>query len=383
MNKIKVAVVYGGVSPEHEVAIVSALQVMNALKGAEFEVVPVYISKQGHWFLGNDKFMKPELYRNLSDLLRSAKRVIVSPDPEYGWLKKGFLGFGPVDTAPDVVFPVIHGRGGEDGTLQGLLELSGVPYVGCTVTASAVKIDKYLAKLIAGSLGIDVLADRLVVKGEKLTKEDRRKIRYPVMVKPVGLGSSIGLSRVEKEKDLDNALEVAFCYDRRVMIEKGLNEFDEVNVSVLGNGPYQVSATEQPVASEKILSFADKYEGQSKQKGMAGAKRLIPAKQKPEVIKKIEKYAVDFFRAIGGKGVARVDFMVTKDGKIYFNEINTMPGSVAFYLWEASGVSFSKLVSRLVELAVGEHDEKKRLINTFESNILAGFASMGLKGGKV
>jgi len=136
MNKIKVAVVYGGVSPEHEVAIVSALQVMNALKGAEFEVVPVYISKQGHWFLGNDKFMKPELYRNLSDLLRSAKRVIVSPDPEYGWLKKGFLGFGPVDTAPDVVFPVIHGRGGEDGTLQGLLELSGVPYVGCTVTAS-------------------------------------------------------------------------------------------------------------------------------------------------------------------------------------------------------------------------------------------------------
>jgi len=203
------------------------------------------------------------------------------------------------------------------------------------------------------------------------------------MVKPVGLGSSIGLSRVEKEKDLDNALEVAFCYDRRVMIEKGLNEFDEVNVSVLGNGPYQVSATEQPVASEKILSFADKYEGQSKQKGMAGAKRLIPAKQKPEVIKKIEKYAVDFFRAIGGKGVARVDFMVTKDGKIYFNEINTMPGSVAFYLWEASGVSFSKLVSRLVELAVGEHDEKKRLINTFESNILAGFASMGLKGGKV
>jgi len=281
------------------------------------------------------------------------------------------------------VFPVIHGRGGEDGTLQGLLEVSGVPYVGCTVTASAVKIDKYLAKLIAGSLGIDVLADRLVVKGEKLTKEDRRKIRYPVMVKPVGLGSSIGLSRVEKEKDLDNALEVAFCYDRRVMIEKGLNEFDEVNVSVLGNGPYQVSATEQPVASEKILSFADKYEGQSKQKGMAGAKRLIPAKQKPEVIKKIEKYAVDFFRAIGGKGVARVDFMVTKDGKIYFNEINTMPGSVAFYLWEASGVSFSKLVSRLVELAVGEHDEKKRLINTFESNILAGFASMGLKGGKV
>jgi len=264
-----------------------------------------------------------------------------------------------------------------------LLELNGIPYVGCGVTASGVKIDKYLAKKIAKSVGIEVLGDELVVKGEKLSKEQIKKIKFPVMVKPVGLGSSIGLTRVNKEKNLDDALEVAFCYDNRVMIEEGLKDFAEVNVSIMGNGPYVLSETEQPIASGEVLSFTDKYEGQQKQQGMAGAQRLIPAKQSKEVIKKIEKYAEDFFQTIGGKGIARIDFMVSKTGKIYFNEINTMPGSLAFYLWEASGIKFKDLVKKLVELAIEEKESIKDLVSTFESNILSGFASKGLKGGKV
>jgi len=383
MNPKKVMVVYGGVSPEHDVAVVTAWQVMHALKKAGFEVMPVYITKGGNWYLGDDKFLDSKSYTNNKKLLSGAKEIILSPEAERGVLQKGLWNFGMTENQPDVIFPVVHGRGGEDGTLQGLFEMSGIPYVGCGVTASAVKIDKYLAKIVAKSIGIEVLADKLVIKGEKITEEERKTIKYPVMVKPVGLGSSIGLTRVEKDKDLDDALEVAFCYDTRVIIEEALEKFSEVNISIMGNGPYEVSMTEQPMASGEVLSFSDKYEGQSRTKGMAGAKRLIPAKQTPEIIQKIEKYTKDYFRAIGGKGIARVDYMVGKSGKVYFNEINTMPGSLAFYLWGANGVSFEELVTRLVNLALEEKESKKSLINTFDSNILAGFANMGLKGGKV
>jgi D-alanine-D-alanine ligase len=383
MDSKKVMVVYGGVSPEHDVAIVTALQVMNALKESNHTVMPVYISKRGNWYLGDESFLRPESYKKTSVLLKNAKRVILSPDPDFGLLVKSWMGFVDSQVQPDVIFPVVHGRGGEDGTLQGLFEMSGVPYVGCGVTASGVKIDKYVAKKVAETCGIDVLGSLLVLKGEKLSSTQLRSMKYPVIVKPMGLGSSIGLTRVEKEKDLEDALEVAFCYDTRVMIEEGLSDFAEVNISIMGNSPYVVSKTEQPSASGEVLTFSDKYEGQQKQKGMAGAQRHIPAKQSNEIIKKIENSAKDFFRAIGGKGIARVDFMVSKKGQVYFNEINTLPGSLAFFLWEANGVPFSELVTKLVELAIEEKESRKGLINTFESNILAGFASGGLKGGKV
>lgn len=375
-----VMVVYGGVSPEHEVAIVTALQVMNALRKANFTVAPVYIGKQGNWFLGGEEYFKPETYKDLLRTERLGKRVILSPDRNYGLLTKGFLGFGPARTQPDVIFPVIHGKSGEDGTLQGLFELANLPYVGCGVTASAVKIDKYLAKKIAAGLGIKVLADQLVVRGEK-TKLS--KMTYPLFVKPVGLGSSIGLTRVEDENGLADALEVAFCYDDRAMLEEAIEEPEEVNISVIGNNPYQLSVTEQPLASGEILSFADKYTSAGgKSQGMASARRYIPAKVDAKIIKQVEAGALKFFRAIGGKGIARVDFMVDKKGAVYFNEINTLPGSLAYYLWEKSGLSFPKLVTKLVELALADFTQKQELITTFESNILAGFVSRGLKGNK-
>lgn len=382
-NKKTVMVVYGGVSPEHDVAIVTALQVMHALKEADFDVMPVYVSKSGNWYLGGESFMNPETYKDTQSLIRKGKWVVWSADPSLGLLEKTWWGFGPTVKQPDVVFPVIHGRGGEDGTLQGLLEMGEIPYVGCSVTASAIKIDKYLAKKIAQSLGIKTLKDRLVMKGEKLTPAEKKAIKYPVMVKPVGLGSSIGLTRVTKQKDLDDALEVAFCYDQRVIIEEALDDFSEVNISVLGNNPYKVSVTEEPKSTGKVLSFSDKYEGQGKTKGMAGSKRLIPANQSAKLIKEIEENAMNYFRAVGGKGIARVDFMVSKKGEVYFNEINTMPGSLAFYLWKESGVSFPQLVKKLVDLAIEEKEQKTNLVRVYGSNILSGFAQNGLKGGKV
>jgi len=373
-------VVYGGVSPEHEVAVITALQVMNALKASGHFVVPIYISKEGNWFLGKDDYLKPDTYKDLVKTERLGKRVIFSPDRNFGLLSKGFLGFFPSEVQPEVIFPVVHGKNGEDGTLQGLFELANIPYVGCGVTASGVKIDKFVAKKVAASLGIKVIKDVLVGKGEP---PDLTGIKFPVFVKPIGLGSSIGLTKVNEKADLADALEVAFCYDTRVMIEEAIDNPREVNIAILGNDPYELSVTEQPVASGEVLSFDDKYVGEAgKGRGMAGAKRYIPAKVDQKTIKLIEKKSLEFFRCIGGMGIARIDFMIDKRGAIYFNEINTMPGSLAFYLWEKSGYPFPKLVNRLVELAVSSWETKQGLIRSFETNILSSFATGGVKGGR-
>lgn len=380
MKTKKVMVVYGGVSPEHEVAVITALQVMNALRDSGHTVMPVYISKEGNWFLGKDDYLNPDTYKDLVKTERMGKRVIFSPDRNFGLLSKGFLGFFPSEIQPEVIFPVVHGKNGEDGTLQGLFELSNIPYVGCGVTASGVKIDKFVAKKVAASLGIRVIKDVLVDKGEG---PNLTGIKLPVFVKPIGLGSSIGLSKVEKRADLADALELAFCYDPRVMIEEAIDDPREVNISIIGNDPYELSVTEQPVASDEVLSFDDKYTSEAgKSRGMASAKRYIPAKVDQKIIREIEENAIKFFRCIGGKGIARVDFLVDKKGTVYFNEINTMPGSLAFYLWEKTDLTFPKLVSRLVDLGISDWKAKQGLIRSFETNILSSFATQGLKGGK-
>lgn len=384
----KVLVLYGGVNPEHEVSIVTALQVMNALKEADYEVIPGYISKQGSWYLGDRRFLEPELYKDLSQVKSAGKQFILSADRRLRLLEKGWLGFGGSSLDFEVVFPVFHGRAGEDGSMAGLLELSGAPYVGCGVVAGSVGVDKYVAKRVAKSLGIKVLPDRLVSKEQ--WQEEREKVEgkikelgLPVYVKPVGLGSSIGLSRVEEWGELGEAIEVALAYDQRVLVEQGLEEPQEVNISLLGNGPYQVSVTEEPISSGQVLSFEDKYlrEGGKKQRseGMASAERVMPAKVSEEMIERIEQQARRIFAAIDGKGIARVDFMVEED-QLYFNELNTMPGSLAFFLWEEVGIEFTELVTRLIELAKEDWKSKDKLVTTFESNILAGFSRRGLKG---
>jgi len=206
---------------------------------------------------------------------------------------------------------------------------------------------------------------------------------FPVFVKPAHLGSSIGITKARDIKELEDALDVAFFYDTKVVVEKSLENAKEVNISILGNNPYEVSVCEMPVSSGDVLSFEDKYITKGKaSKGMASAQRLIPAPIKKETAKKIEDYANKFFAEIGGQGIARIDFLVSHDEKeIYFNEINTMPGSVAFYLWKEKGITFDKLVQKLIDLGMKRSEEKKKLITTFKSNILSGFSSTkGIKG---
>lgn len=383
-----ILVMYGGVCPEHEVSIVSALQVMNALKEAGFKVLSLYISKEGGWYLGGNKYLNPKSYKNLEDVKKNGKRVVISPDREWDLLAKGWLGFGGMEEKIDVIFPVFHGRLGEDGAVQGVLEHADLPYVGCGITASATGMDKYVTKRVAESLGIKVVKDVLVTEADwENDKKDLRnkieKLKWPIFVKPVRLGSSIGVERITKKTDLNDALEVAFRFDSRVLVEEAVEKPTEVNISILGNGPYRCSVTEKPVTAADVLSFEDKYIGESgKSKGMASAKRIIPAPVSEKIKKEIEAATVSIFRAIDGKGIARLDFLVDSKENVYFNEINTMPGSLSFYLWKASGVSFKKLVTELVRLAEEEWKAKNKQVTVFSSNILAGFTSSGSKGSK-
>lgn len=383
-----VLVLYGGVSTEHEVSIISGLQVMNALKEMGYEVIPGYISKGGQWIMGDESFLKPETYKNLETVVSKGKKTVLTPDRSVQMVSKNFFGYKKEETKIDVIFPVFHGKNGEDGAVAGLLNLLNVPYVGCQLTAGAVGIDKYLCKKIAKELGMEVVEDKMVSSFEwqenkKNILKELKDLGLPVFVKPNALGSSIGISKAITEVELENAIEVAFCYDQRVLVEKAVEKPIEINISVMGNGPYEVSITEQPVAAGEVLSFNDKYLGSNKKsQGMASAQRLIPAQVEAKVIKLVEENAIKFFATIGGKGLARIDFMMDGEGKLFFNEINTMPGSIAYYLWDKKGVKITDLVDKLVKLAIDDWQNKQKLVTTFNSNILAGYTS-GVKGGKL
>jgi len=385
MNKnLNILVVYGGVSPEHEVAVITAVQAMNALKEEGFGVIPVYISKEGFWYKGDNRYLDPRFYKDLEKVKKAGTSFIIPANRDIHSLSRGWLGFSAVEESFDVVFPVFHGQNGEDGTIQGLLEMANIPYVcGGTLTGSA-GMDKFVTKRIAESIGINVTKDFLITKGtynKKTSQEKAKDLGYPVYVKPANLGSSIGITRVKNASDLSDAIEVAFHYDDRILIEKAVDLEKEINISVLGNNPYEVSITEQPIASGDLLSFEDKYVSNAKKThGMASLKRLIPAQISKDETKQIQNWAKDIFGAINGKGLARVDFMMDKKGKIYFNEINTIPGALAFFLWEKAGYPFGKLVAKLVDLAIESWKLKQKKTTVFKSNILAGLGKLGTKG---
>lgn len=383
-----VLLVYGGISTEHEVAIISALQAGNALKEAGYNVLPAYITKRGHWYLGDDSFLKPENYTDLNFVKKNGRPFVITPDRSIGIITKSTLGFKKLKQSIDVIFPVFHGRNGEDGSIQGLLNLLGLPYVGCGLIASAVAIDKYLTKKVAKSLGLNVVDDVLI---DSLSWQTNKKelmsqigrLGSPVFVKPNTLGSTIGISQAHTSQQIENAIDVALSFDNRTIVEKAIQDPIEINISLIGNNPYDFSITEQPVRRSQVLSFQDKYLNSSatkninkaKPSGMASASRYMPAKVSQKVIKQIQHQSILFFSSIGGRGISRLDFMIDKKGTIYLNEINNMPGSLSFYLWEKSNLPFTQMVKKLVNLALDYSNQKEKLITTFDSNILSGFIS--------
>lgn len=396
--KTRVAVLFGGHSVEHEVSIISGLQALAALDRTKYEPVPLYIGKDNTFYTGAH-MGDIERYKDMKSCLAEATRVLLVPgDGGVDMVRYPMKKFGSnVVGGFDVALPVVHGTNVEDGTLMGYLEMLGVPYAACDVTSSAVGMDKYLMKAALKQAGIPVL-DSLQYTGKayvldpsSILQEIEEKIGYPVIVKPVNLGSSVGISRAADRAGLEEAMDLALRFSPRVLVERAVANLREINCAVLGDyEEARASVCEEPINSDDILSFRDKYLSGGKadktggaKGGMSSLKRRCPADIPPELTAQVQRLAVATFQALGCSGVSRIDFLNDKEsGELWVNEINTIPGSLAFYLWEAAGVPFDKLLDEMIRLAFKRQREREALTFTYESNILAGVSLGGTKGGK-
>ena len=390
-RKTTVGVVFGGRSVEHDVSVVTGHQIMRAFDSARYEVVPIYIDRDGRWFTG-DKLLDLKSFSNEVVSLAGVQPAIISPSVQHHGLivnplPSGFLAKSQIKRL-DVVFPAIHGSHGEDGTLQGLLEMADIPYVGCGVLASAIANDKLMTKTVLRQHNIAVVDAVAFTRSEWLDDPnaviDRitAALPYPLFVKPVTLGSSIGIGRVSDETLLRASIEVAANLDRHIMVEAAVTNCVEINCAVLGgDGEVRASVLEQPVSWEQFLTYEEKYLRGGE--GMKSAERLIPAPISPELTERIQQTAIKAFRALDGRGIARIDFLVQPEsGSVFLNELNTMPGSLAFYLWQATDIEPTALVHQLVELAREAHAEKRRSTYNYQTNLIGITAARGLKGVK-
>ena len=386
---ITVGVFFGGRSVEHEVSVITAMQAMAALPPDLLTPVPVYIAKSGAWYTGPG-LQTLEAFRDVERLVASATRVTLRPEPDSrgalveAGARRGLLGGGERAAARiDVALPLVHGTHGEDGTLQGLFELCDLAYCGSGVAASAVGMDKRLAKAAFRAAGLTVLDDVLITRDawiadpERLIAAVEQRIRLPAYVKPLSLGSSIGVTLVETGGRLREAVDLALTYDTCCLAEPAQQGIVEINCAVLGHGDdLRASACEQP-RSSGLLTYADKYlsKGAPKAGGKEASQRVIPAPLSDSMTQRVQETAMAAFRAIGAEGVARVDCFVRSDREeVVVNEINTVPGSLSFYLWEPVGVTFADLLARLVEMAQARHAARTRTAYSIDTWLLAGRA---------
>ncbi|MDR0960932.1 MAG: D-alanine--D-alanine ligase [Propionibacteriaceae bacterium] len=401
--RITVAVLFGGKSVEHEVSVISAVQAMQNIDEETYEIVPVYLTKGNEMYTGAG-LREMDSYRDIPALLKGCTRVAFVVDGD-----KTFLMPSPPPrlhrrggTLIDVAFPIVHGTNVEDGALQGMLRCLNLPFVGPDVLAAACTMDKFVMKTMLKQGGFPVLDGLRFSIAEQ---EDIDAIRaavegafsYPVIVKPVNLGSSVGIGKADDAEGLETCLRTAFSFARHVLVEPAITHLREINCAVLGDADEaEASECEEPFMTEEILSYADKYEGGSGsgkakgasdgpsggKSGMAGLKRRIPAEITAETRDHIRRLAVDAFQYLDCAGVTRVDFLQdTLTGEIWINELNTIPGSLAFYLFEPLGISYTELLTRLIQLALKRARFEEDIVYSFDSNILA-LAGGGAKGGK-
>ncbi len=396
--KTNIAFFYGCRSVEHEVSIISAVQAMRAVDRQKYDITPVYVTKNGEMYTG-DALFEIEEYRNLPELLQKSKKVnFVREDNSVYMVEQIKKLFGKqVKVRIDVAFPVVHGTNCEDGTIQGYFEYLNLPYVGCDIISSAVGMDKAVFKDVLKNAGLPTLdcivlrAKEYLTERETIQQSIKEKIGFPLIVKPVNLGSSVGISKVNNEAELDEAIMLAFSFTDRILVEHAITSLREINCSVLGDcDDCQASVCEEPFMNDEILSYEDKYMGNSKNggqsKGMASLGRKIPADLTEEKSQEIRKLACKTFKAIGANGVVRIDFMIdTETDTVYANEINTIPGSLAFYLWDATGIKYPELIDKLIELAFKRQRGRENITYTIDTNILSGvsFGSKGSKGAKI
>ncbi len=395
--KIRLALIYGSRTCEHDVSIISALQAAQHVNPDDYDLIYVYIDQHGEWYTG-EKLADISLYRNFDK--RAVVRVI--PMGAEGKLRlmqhpdDKLLPIGRLRqiAEADVVMPVMHGMNGEDGTLQGMLELWNIPYTSSGVLGSALGMDKIAMKRVFRACGFPVLKDVCVDRSEwkrsraGVMNRVMSELSFPVYVKPSNLGSSIGINRADNQNGLEDAIDIAVSYDRRVLVEVGIQDLMEINCAVLGyGGDAMASVTEMPVRWSDFLSFDEKYLRGAKgaksapSKGMSSLSRQMPAPIGPELTRRVEELAVEAFKALDCKGVARIDFLYDKAAdELYIGEINTIPGSLAFYLWEGRGISFERMIDMMVEYAFRANADRNENVFSYQSSILSG--ASGTKGAK-
>ena len=387
--KTRIGVFFGGRSTEHEISVISANQAMHAINKEKYDVTPIYITKNGKWYTGEALFDVAN-YRDTKSLLEKCQEVYMRPvygDYNLYKVKKPIFG-SDVLCGLDVVIPVLHGSNGEDGTFEGVLDSIGIPYAGCGVLASANGMDKITMKMILQASNIPVVdyvwfTDKQWAKQKNTIISDiEEKIGYPVIVKPANLGSSVGIGRAVNREQLVERVDDARHYSSRIIVEHMVEHLQEINCSVLGDcDDCETSVLEEPIKSGEILSYQDKYMGGSKgAKGMQASQKRIPADLPGAETERIRFLAGETFRVLSCHGVSRVDMIIDRDNRnIYVNEINTIPGSLSFYLWEATGLRFDQLMDKLVSLALKRKRDESTKTVSYDQNIFS--LGGGVKGG--
>lgn len=374
----KVGIIFGGKTVEHEVSVITGMQIIENIDKNKYEVIPIYIDKNGKWLTGpsliNFENYKTNNFPDVKEIILSPNhgnnKIYINPE-NVGLFKKKVL------DEIDIAFPAIHGMNGEDGTIQGIFELMNIPYVGGGVLSSSVGMDKVLMKDVYKANGLPIVdyfwfyRSKWKVDMDKVIDEIEENISYPLFVKPSNLGSSIGISKANNRDEFIEAIDIAINYDRKILIEKAVENGREINCAVMGyEENLMTSLCEEPLGWEEILTFEDKYVKSNMKSGNnEGERRIIPADIEENVREEIEELAKRAFKAIDCKGVSRIDFLLDKNKKIYINEINTLPGSLAFYLWEKKGYPFIKLIDELINIAIETHEEKQKNLYSYEANL--------------
>lgn len=401
--KIKVGVIFGGESAEHEVSIISAIQAINKMNEEKYDIIPIYITKDRQWYTG--AMLKDiDSYQDLSLIKKYATNVVLVEKNNRFILQKKKGLFKREVAEIDIAFPIVHGTNVEDGVLQGYLQTIGIPFVGPNTYAGVVGQDKVFMKAIFEKEDFPLSKYVWFYDSEYKTDKDEvlkkiSKLKYPLIVKPATTGSSIGISYAEDEAKLCEAIDDAINYDTKILVEEVVENLKEVNISVLGNYEHQkLSVIEEVNGHNKFLTYEDKYIGGGKtkakfgvksvpsckgSKGMLSASRKIPADLSDKLKEEVETVAKKAFKALGSSGCCRIDFLIdSKKNKVYVNEINSIPGSLAFYLWEPLGKDYTELLDDMINIGIKDYKKRSSKTYTFDTNILQGFANNSLKGGK-
>lgn len=382
--KLRIGVLFGGASVEHEISILSAIQAMDHLDPDRYEVIPIYVAKD-HRFYQDALLREIKNYKDLEGFIAKLTPVTLYAKSNGAAIRK-LSGLFPKEREVDLIFPIMHGTYGEDGSVQGYLRMLGIPFVGSNMAGALIGQDKVIMKQLLQENGLPIVdwfaLSRSDAKSETVLTQCEA-LGFPLIVKPANLGSSVGIQLVNTAEELDDALAEAFLYDDHLVIERCLTELREYNCAVLGDETHtQVSCVEEVLKADAILSYHDKYEGNGKSKGMVSANRIIPAPCSSARQAEMEALAQKCFTVLRGSGVARIDFLLDEaTDQIYINEINTIPGSLSFYLFEQKGLTFSRLLDELINLAVDRQRRQSQMIYSYSTNVLSSYSN-GMKMAK-